>query len=252
MKLPDRLRRINTELSRLQIPVYAGNAAFFLLLSAFPLAILLLALLPELPATQADLWALLRPLAPEPLLPLFAGWLAELEGGGSPALFSASALALAWSGSKGMLSILSGLNAIYGAQKRRGFLARRALCLLCTLLALSGLVLALLLRGLGRVRGVSEAVPLDSALLLTVLFLALYRYLPDERQRLGRVWPGALAAAVCWLVFARLFSIYVNLLGGFSSLYGGLAILLLALLWLYGSVCIVFLGAFFGRALRRR
>ena len=45
MKLPDKINRIIHELVPLQIPIYSGNASFFLLLSFFPLAILLLALL---------------------------------------------------------------------------------------------------------------------------------------------------------------------------------------------------------------
>lgn len=248
MKLPNRLRRVFSELGRLQIPVYAGNAAFFLLLSAFPLAILLLALLPGLSVTRKDLLELAGPLVPETLLPLLSGWLDELQRGRSFALLSGSALLLLWSGSGGMLGVLCGLNAVSGAEARRGYLRRRAVCLLAALLALAAAVLAMLFRAFGP----PGDFRLYSVLLLALFFTGLYRWLPDARQPLARVWPGALASAGGWIGFARLFSLYAGLFGRAPSLYGGLALLLFALLWLYGSVCIVFYGAFFNRALRGR
>ena len=72
MKLPDKLSRIIHELVPLQIPVYSGNASFFLLLSFFPLAILLLALLQYLPVTQTDLLSLIELIVPQALLPFFS------------------------------------------------------------------------------------------------------------------------------------------------------------------------------------
>ena len=45
MKLPESFDRAMRDLRRAQIPVYAGNAAFFLVLSFLPLLTLLLAAL---------------------------------------------------------------------------------------------------------------------------------------------------------------------------------------------------------------
>ena len=68
MRAFSRLRAILREIGRMQIPVYAGNASFFLLLSCFPLTSLLLALLPYTVGTQEDLMALLPDVVPQPLL----------------------------------------------------------------------------------------------------------------------------------------------------------------------------------------
>ena len=260
MKIPPLLRRLSRRLSRLQLSVYAGNAAFFLLLSCCPLAILLLSLLPLLPATQQDLETLAQQLVPEPLHPLLASLLRELQAGRRAALLSASALVAAWSASRGVLGILRGLNAVFDAPKRRGYLARRILSLLGTLFTVALLVLTLVLGVFGRtlaerlpqsalLSGLLRRPHLYTAALLWVFFTMLYRYLPDERQPFRRVWAGALAAAGGWVGFSAGFSFYVNHFCGWDDLYGGLTTLLLAMLWLYWCVWIVLAGALLSRLL---
>ena len=59
MKLPKPAERIVREVPQLHIPICAGNASFFLLLSLFPLAILLLTILQYIPVTKNDLLALI-------------------------------------------------------------------------------------------------------------------------------------------------------------------------------------------------
>ena len=46
MKLKKQLEQLLARVAAMQIPVYAGNASFFLLLSVFPIVSLLLSLLP--------------------------------------------------------------------------------------------------------------------------------------------------------------------------------------------------------------
>ena len=60
MKLPKPAERIVREVPQLHIPICAGNASFFLLLSLFPLAILLLTILQYIPVTKNDLLALIE------------------------------------------------------------------------------------------------------------------------------------------------------------------------------------------------
>ena len=260
MKLLTLARRLSRRLGRLQLSVYAGNAAFFLLLSCCPLAILLLALLEVLPVAGEDVQALLRQLVPAPLHGLLSALLGELRGGRSPALLSASALVAIWSASRGALSILRGLNAVLGVRKTRGYLARRVLSVLGTLVTLALLVLTLALGVFGRtlaerlplpelLSALLRRLPLCGAALLWAFFILLYRWLPDERQPFRRVWAGALAAAGGWVGFSAAFSFYVNHFCGYAALYGGLATLLLAMLWLYWCVWIVLAGALLGRLL---
>ena len=46
MDLKKRIAQLSARIAAMQIPIYAGNASFFLLLSVFPIVSLLLSLLP--------------------------------------------------------------------------------------------------------------------------------------------------------------------------------------------------------------
>ena len=94
MKLKKQLEQLLARVAAMQIPIYAGNASFFLLLSVFPIVSLLLSLLPYTPLTIEHLLGLCAQLAPEWLLRLLeyfigqrrADALVGLKGDAEPAL----------------------------------------------------------------------------------------------------------------------------------------------------------------------
>ena len=51
LELKKRIAQLSARIAAMQIPIYAGNASFFLLLSVFPIVSLLLSLLPYTPLT---------------------------------------------------------------------------------------------------------------------------------------------------------------------------------------------------------
>jgi membrane protein len=81
---------------------------------------------------------------------------------------------------------------------------------------------------------------------LTLIFWLLYTAVPHRRSRLKtrllRELPGAVIAAVGWVGFSLLYSFYIDRIGNFS-LYGSLTAVVLAMLWLYFCLYILFLGA---------
>ena len=141
MKLKKQLEQLLARVAAMQIPIYAGNASFFLLLSVFPIVSLLLSLLPYTPLTIEHLLGLCAQLAPEWLLRLLEYFIRTLYGSSSAAIISASAVLTLWSASKGMLSLLYGLDAVLEVHETRRYLHRRLLCVLYTV----GMLLALLL-----------------------------------------------------------------------------------------------------------
>ena len=68
MKLKKQLEQLLARVAAMQIPIYAGNASFFLLLSVFPIVSLLLSLLPYTPLTIEHLLGLCAQLAPDWLM----------------------------------------------------------------------------------------------------------------------------------------------------------------------------------------
>ncbi len=269
MKLPDRLDRTLRGIASLSVPIYAGNASFFLLLSIFPLIALLLSLLQYLPLTQDDLFELLEPVAPAALLPFFQLLVEDVFSGISS--FGASifnAIAALWAASTGVYTILKGLNRVYNARETRSYLARRALCLVFTLALLVALVFTLVLHGYGQqilallqksdvpvlqfFASVMDYLNIYSAILLTLLFAALYLALPNCKNRVGEVLPGAFCAALVWILFSVAFSYYVNNHNHYSVFYGSVSTILLTMLWLYFCLSILFYGAYLNYLLFRR
>ena len=141
LELKKRIAQLSARIAAMQIPIYAGNASFFLLLSVFPIVSLLLSLLPYTPLTLAHLLGLCAQLAPDWLLRLLEYFIRTLYGSSSAAIISASAVLTLWSASKGMLSLLYGLNVVLEVRETRRYLHRRLLCVVYTV----GMLLALLL-----------------------------------------------------------------------------------------------------------
>ena len=81
---------------------------------------------------------------------------------------------------------------------------------------------------------------------LTAFWDLVYKFLPNRKNRasttLRRQLPGALFTACGWLLISFVFSIYLDIFTGFTSMYGSLTTIILIMLWLYGCMYIILLG----------
>ena len=261
-----KLRLGARELSRLHIGLHAANAAYFLILSFFPILNLLLGLLRYTRFGTKELVELLAGMLPETLLPeaeLLINQMFRSPG----ALMSLSAVTALWSASRGIFGLLTGLNAIYGVSENRGYLYTRTISFFYTFAFLLVLLLTLVLHVFGtgilgyiqsHVEGfwhfALRLVDLRFFLLLflqTCLFAAMFMALPNRKNKLSNSLPGAFLASSGWLIFSHLFSIYADRSPLYSSLYSG-AYALAAMLWLYFCIYILFLGGVLNRWISQR
>ncbi len=91
------------------------------------------------------------------------------------------------------------------------------------------------------------------ALIIFGILLILYGTAAVGQDMTRRqLLPGALAAALGWLVISMCFSYYVSHMGRYSILYGSLGAVIVLLLWLYLSSLIIVMGAELNGILRRR
>ena len=245
-------------LYHLDVPVYAANAAYFIILAAFPMVMLLLNLLSYTTLGGGTLIEILENFIPDALMPSVARLLNGMFASSSTTLVSVSALAALWAASRGVFGILVGLNRIYGVQEDRGYVFTRLLSLVYTFLFLLVLLLTLALHVFGQtiLAQIPESDNLAFRLLLdvissrfllllclqTALFTAMFMFLPNRHNKLLPSLPGALFASLGWLLFSDFFSIYVEHFSNYSTVYGSLSAIALAMLWLYTCVAIVFYG----------
>ena len=72
----------------------------------------------------------------------------------------------------------------------------------------------------------------------------LYRYAPDRNQpKWSWATPGAVFAAVVWIIGSLLFSLYTANFGRYNETYGALGAIVVVILWLLLSALVVILGA---------
>ncbi|MBR4868313.1 MAG: YihY/virulence factor BrkB family protein, partial [Clostridia bacterium] len=76
---------------------------------------------------------------------------------------------------------------------------------------------------------------------LTTLFLLLYLWAPNRRSSILRELPGAMLAALGWIVFSLLYSLYLSHVN--TYIFGSLAAAVFIMLWLYFCIYILFVGA---------
>jgi membrane protein len=241
-----------------KIGVYASSGAFYLFLSIFPSAALLCSLLPLLPFTQEALLDYLSTVLPDFMRELLES-IIQGTYAYSAAAFSISAVLLVWSAGKAFIGIMRGLNRIYSGEDRsilklRGLSSLYMLVFLAFMLVTLGLSLfqKTLLAKLVQLWPQSGATVetllrlrfLPGMLVLAVFFSLLYQFLPNVRLRFTDQLPGALLSAALWMLLSWVFSLYLNRFGA-GSVYGSLATVAFALMWIYWCIALTLLGGCF-------
>ena len=79
--------------------------------------------------------------------------------------------------------------------------------------------------------------------ILFLMFLVLFKFLPNRKANLLSQVPGALITAASWIIFSYLFSFYFEIFPGFSNMYGSLTALIIVMLWIYFLMNLMLYGA---------
>ncbi len=257
-KIIEKLTAVWKYFSQLKIGIHAAGAGYFIVLSIFPLLVLILALLRYTGLQVETLTDLVSGFLPDALIPAAKRLILSTYQNTSGAVVSLSALTGLWSSSRGVFGLLTGLNAIYRVPENRSYLYTRGLSVFYTFLFLIVLIVTLVLNVFGTT--LLQMIPFQNIALLqflwdivdwrfilmlllqTGLFSAMFMALPNKRNSFRESLPGALLASIGWLVFSDLYSIYVENFSGYANVYGSVYALALSMLWLYFCISIVFYG----------
>ena len=250
---------------RMGISGHAANAGYFIVMSVFPMLLLILSLLRYTNLDAGDLMNYLGSFLPDALLPAAERLIISTYAHTSTAVVSVSVIGALWSSSRGVFGLLKGLNAIYGVEENRGWLRTRLISMVYTFFLLIILVLTVILNVFGEAlvrlltkakapfwQLLSRVVNLRQLLLLvlqTALFCAMFMALPNRKNSFRASLPGALLTALGWLIFTDLFSDYVEHFSAYSNVYGSVYAVALSMLWLYCCLSILFYGGALNRLL---
>lgn len=263
-----RIRYWSRRFGELKIGVHASSASFFLVLSVFPILLLLLGLLRYTPLGLGALFEMAAGFLPEALMPYAEDLIRGIYDNSSAGLVSVSALAALWSASRGIHGLMSGLRAIYAPEEERGYFRARIGSLGYTFAFLGVLILTPVLQVFGTamveslrreahpfIRFLAGLLDLRSLFLLGLqiaLFTTMYTTADGTDAPASASLPGALVASMGWMIFTHLYSAYIDHFGDRTHIYGSVYTVALSMLWLYFCVSILFCGAALNRFLSIR
>lgn len=249
-----------------KISIHAAHVAFFIQVSIFPFLMFLVTLIQYTPLSEGTILAAIKELVPGPLSTLATDWIRETYAAASGTILSITVVVTLWSGSKGFSGVILELEEIYEVEERRSVAGRRVHSLIDTVVFTIMLILSLiilvygnqiliLVRRLFPILSNLELIlfilrSLAAFLFFVLYFLVLYRFVPGHKTKFRDELPGAGMAAFLWISFSYLYSLYIDYHSSFSSVYGSLTYIVLLMLWMYGSIIIIFLGALFNQYLR--
>lgn len=240
------------------VNAFAAQSALFIMISFFPLIMVILSLLQFLPISSEKFIELLLQAFPEIFEPYVREIVSDLYEKSSGTILTITLITSIWSASKGTLSLVRGLNGVYNVEETRNYIILRIVSFFYTVsmivLILSSLILLVLGNTLYQL--IIKYMPWLSTLLnlfihtRTILFLCImilffmliYKTLPARNSTLSIQLPGAIFSSIAWTLFSYGFSFYFNNYGNYSYMYGSLTAIVLIMLWLYFCMYILFLG----------
>ena len=246
---------------------FAGHAALFLLMSLFPMAMFCISMFSYLPIDTVRFTQYLINIIPEGFTPLLNQILEEAYAESTTMMKSFTIIVMLFCASKGVYAVIIGMNAVYGIRETRStpLLYALAVSYVVILFAAIGLMMVQIVLGNNIFNWLLQFVPglsvfsslfrygkyLCMLVVLIIFFLLIYMNVPNRRSKIRYEFFGALFSTIAWLVFSWAFSFYISNFGNYSVTYGSLATVVIFILWLYGTMNIIFVGAEMNVVLRK-
>jgi membrane protein len=237
-------------------PYWAGSIAYYTLLSAIPVA-LLLALAASIVVDSSEAVDRISGVAGD-LLPEGEEQVKEIveasyDGRGVAGFFSV--ILLLWSGAHVFGAISRALNVAYNVPTQRGLWmqlgTRFAMMLSVASLLVLGLLSRALLDELWSIQGIDED---DRTMVFSILrnvlpflftslaFFLVYRFVPIKQPGWKAALTGAVLASGAFYIAREAFVYYQANFGGFDEVYGPIALLVALLVWIWIAGVILLLG----------
>lgn len=241
-----------------QISAMATKLTFYIVLSSFPLTIVILEILRITKVTNTDLFFDLTEFVPDPVMNFIQFIFSDVTVNNSSTILPFAILIALWSSSRGINALIQSLNRAYRVKEKRNFIVIRLMAFVYTIAFLLVLIItgALIIFG-NRIYQFVIAFVVEpsyleisvdiiryafSILLSIIFFNGLYNVVPIKGNKFMSALPGTIVATVGWIGISALFSIYVNLSTSLSYMYGSLTDIIIVLLWLYTCSIVIIIG----------
>ncbi|MCU1364880.1 MAG: ribonuclease [Ilumatobacteraceae bacterium] len=257
----DVLARVRVEVKGDHIPLLSAGIAFYALLALAPALVAVISIYGLVASADQVRSQILNALsaAPREVRALVSTQLESIAASSGATTIIAlviGIMAALWSASAGVGHLIDALNVAYDEEETRGFVRGKAVALAFTAGAVLFVAVAFVVitvlpaliasTGLGAVGRITIGIVRWIVLLagMQLGLAVLYRYGPDRDPAKWRwVSPGALIAAVMWILGSLLFSLYTANFAKYNETYGSLGAVVVLMLWLFLTALAVLVGA---------
>ncbi len=253
--------RIYASIADDRVLLIAAGVTFYLLLSLFPTATVLVSLYGVFsdPAAIVDRINFLSTVMPADALNIFLDQLRALTSERNTTLSLGiifGVLLALWSSNSGIKALFEAMNVAYGENEKRSLVRLNLISLAFTFGALLIAVITIIFMGV--VPALLKYLWLDAwteiiiriarwPLMMVFVgagIMALYRFGPSrEPARLGWITWGAVFATVFWMIASLGVTYYLSNIADYNATYGTLGALVGFMVWTWVSVIIVVIGA---------
>ena len=241
------------------LQAYAAQATFFILLSFFPFAMLLVMIASRFSLENEGVLTQILNLVPGQLDSYIAYIVDDITYSNSNSFTVITLIVSLWSAAKGIQSLTYGLDRIYKVRVKKNYFISRLICSLYTFILLLMCLVIIVVHIFGKAiaKRIIENNPdwenttllilsLKSAFTFVIIFVCLlliYYHLPGRKGRVKHEVIGAASAALMWMLMTKGFTYYIRHSSSASYVYGSLTSIILIIIWLYICMQIVFYGA---------
>lgn len=242
------LDRIKKNIALPEMKILPGQLAFFFVLTLVPIIALLLAIISHLNIPTSIVNIMVENQLPVAIVD-FVKYLSSSEGANvNTIIFFVSTLILA---SNGTYSMIIASNQIYKV-KNKGFIYDRvkAIFMLFILIILLSFIIMVPVFGdliVKWVTSIIDSVSINSYIngiykicnlplswfFIFVSIKLLYTMSPDYKLFSKNVNYGAVFTSFTWVLFTKIYSLYISTFGGYTTLYGSISSLIVLMWWIY-------------------
>ena len=255
------LREFSDGIIKRKISTFAAAGAYYLFMSLIPMIMMMCAILQYTPLTEELAMGVLSEYVPESMYALVSSIVSTIYSGGGAALTISIVLAI-WSSSKSMKAMMRGMDAVYGVEREESIIVFnvRAFIYMIVFAVIFITSLTVMVYGEKILNMIRYFLPgsavVDSILnmlkymrflvvmvLLALVFMLLYRWMPVVKMGYAQQQPGAAFTAVVWVLFSSIFSLYVSLSNEFGA-YGVIGTIIVAMMWMYFCIYFLLIGGY--------
>lgn len=266
------LKRTVEVYTKHEMGIYAGNATYYLLISFVPFLMMIISIINILPWFSIDdISNFLMKVVPDipQLRTAIVSIIKNLNRQSGTIVIYAFAFTCLWSGSHGVSALMAGLEKINHTQRNYFLDKPKAIIysILFSLLIPSMLFFQMLrapikdlvtriftflsLQQIGhRINQILRFSGIITITAMTLIIVMTFTFLPAGKRKIIHQLPGSVLTSVLWVVFTNAFGYFITRFWKLSTVYGTLAAVFLASMWLRFIITFLFYGASLNRAIQ--